>query len=288
MGTTLTPPLKWHGGKNANNGKPAKWIVSLMPRHLHYCEAYGGGLAVLLTRDTDDPRLWVEENPLAHRRGVSEVVNDLNGRLMNFWRVLQRPETFERFCRIVQAVPFSEAEWQDAAGRLDHDDPVEAAVAFFVRCRQSLAGRMNAFSGLTRTRTRGNRNAEANAWWRVIEGLPAVARRLENVLVLNRPALEVIRQEDGPEVLFYLDPPYPHGTRTARRVYGEFEMTDADHRELLGVVRQCQGKVMLSGYPNELYDRTLHDWNRPTLDVSNCASSARTKGRETEVLWCNF
>ena len=51
---------------------------------------------------------------------------------------------FEKFCRIVQTIPFSETEWEDAAGRLDHPDPIERAVAFFVRCRQSLAGRMDA------------------------------------------------------------------------------------------------------------------------------------------------
>jgi DNA adenine methylase len=262
-------------------------IVALMSRHLHYVEPFAGGLAVLLARDPTDQQLWVAESP-ARLRGVSEVVNDLNGRLTNFWRVLQRPETFERFYRIVQAIPFSEAEWQDAAGRLNHDDPVEAAVAFFVRCRQSLAGRMDAFSGITRTRTRGNRNAEVNAWWRVVEGLPAVARRLEDVLVLNRPALDVIRREDGPGTLFYCDPPYLHETRSAREVYGDFEMSEADHRELLDALRQCQGKVMLSGYPSPLYDSALAGWTRHTFDLPNNAAGGKAKGRETECLWCNF
>ena len=45
---------------------------------------------------------------------------------------------------------------------------------------------------------------------------------------------------------------------------------------------------MLSGYPNDLYDGTLAGWSRHTRDIANHASGARTKGRETEVLWCNF
>jgi hypothetical protein len=45
---------------------------------------------------------------------------------------------------------------------------------------------------------------------------------------------------------------------------------------------------MLSGYPSELYDTTLAGWKRHTFDLPNHASGAKTKGRETEVLWCNF
>jgi site-specific DNA-adenine methylase len=70
---TTSCPLKWHGGKNAFNGKLARWITSLMPPHLHYVEPFAGGLAVLLAKNPD---------------GVSDVVNDLDGDLLNFWRVL--------------------------------------------------------------------------------------------------------------------------------------------------------------------------------------------------------
>jgi DNA adenine methylase len=63
-----------------------------------------------------------------------------------------------------------------------------------------------------------------------------------------------------------------------RRQTGEFQHT----------LRACKGKVMLSGYPSALYDRELSGWNRHAFDVPNHASGARAKGRETEVLWCNF
>src|SRR3954464_13322891 len=83
-------PRKWHGGKSYL----ARRIVSLMPRHLHYVEPYAGGLAILLARDPEDPRLWLDPH-----RGVSEVVNDIDGRLTNFWRVLRDELTFNRFRR---------------------------------------------------------------------------------------------------------------------------------------------------------------------------------------------
>ena len=130
-------------------------------------------------------------------------------------------------------------------------------------------------------------NGNVSEWLSAVEGLPAVHERLRRVVVENMPALDLIRREDGPATLFYCDPPYLHSTRTAQKAYGAFEMTEEQHRELLDVLRQCKGKVMLSGYPSPLYDETLADWTRHTFDLPNQASGAKVKDRETEVLWCN-
>jgi DNA adenine methylase len=265
----LTPPLKWHGGKSYL----AKRIVALMPPHTHYVEPFAGGLAVLLAKNPE---------------GVSEVVNDLNAELTTFWRVLQDPEAFECFLRTVEAMPFSEVEWHDAANRRDSPDPVTRAVAFFICCRQSLAGRLDSFAPLSRTRTRRGMNEQASAWLSAVEGLPAVHQRLKRVAVVGpKPAVEVIRQQDGPATLFYCDPPYLHETRAAADVYAH-EMTAAEHRALLDTLLVCRGKVMLSGYPSALYDGALAGWARHPFDLPNNAAGGSQKGRETEVLWCNF
>lgn len=265
------PPLKWHGGKHYL----AKKIVALMPPHIHYVEPFAGGLAVLLAKDP---------------RGVSEVVNDLDGRLTNFWRILQRKEPFAKFQRIVEAIPFSETEWHEArawTAELCPDQPIHEAVSFFIECRMSLAGRQDCFAPLSRTRTRRGMNEQASAWLGAVDGLPRVHRRLRRVVVLNRPALEVIRGQDGQDTLFYLDPPYLPATRSAPEVY-EHEMTEAGHQELLEVLLDVKGKVMLSGYPSKLYDAKLKNWSRHTFDLPNHASGSKAKARETEVVWCNF
>lgn len=105
--------------------------------------------------------------------------------------------------------------------------------------------------------------------------------------MLNRPAVDVIRQQDGPQTLFYLDPPYLHETRAAPDAYAH-EMSADDHRELLALLRSVQGKVMLSGYPSKLYDEALAGWTRQVFDVPNNAASGSAMARKTEVLWCNF
>jgi DNA adenine methylase len=84
----ISPPLKWHGGKHYL----AKRIVAMMPPHLHYVEPYAGGLSVLLAKDPE---------------GVSEVINDLNRCLINFWVVLRDENLFGRFRRFIEAMPFS-------------------------------------------------------------------------------------------------------------------------------------------------------------------------------------
>jgi DNA adenine methylase len=271
-------PLKWHGGKHYL----ASRIVALMPGHLHYVEPFFGGGAVLLARDPNDPRLW-----LTPHKGVSELANDIDGRLMNFWRVLQDQELFGQFCRIVEAIPLARAEWEQAHAHQYGIDSVDDAVAFFVDCRQSRAGNMKGFTAITRNRTRRQMNGNVSEWLSSVEGLPAVHARLKRVLIENLPALEIIQREDDAGSLFYCDPPYLHETRATTDAYA-FEMSTADHRELLGTLLQCRGKVMLSGYPTELYDRVLSDWTRHAFDLPNNAAGGATKGRETEVVWCNF
>jgi DNA adenine methylase len=250
------------------------------PGWLHYVEPFAGGLSVLLANDPE---------------GISEVVNDLNYELSNFWCALQSAEAFAEFKRRVDATPFSQGEFEGA-----HIDPpmtfdklggmTARAVNFFIRCRQSLSGRMDSFTGITRLRARRGMNAEVSAWLNAIEGLPAVHDRLKRVLVLNRDALDVIRSEDGPRTLFYLDPPYLHETRATTKEYGSHEMSDGQHLELLTALTHIKGRFMLSGYRSKMYDLAAENggWTRHDFETANHASGGKEKRRMTECLWCNF
>jgi len=77
-------------------------------------------------------------------------------------------------------------------------------------------------------------------------------------------------------------------TRSVTDAY-EHEMTRAKHVELLRLLRECRGKVMISGYPSRHYDKVmLPDWNRHDFPIDNKASGAKTKRRMTECVWCDF
>lgn len=271
----ITQPLKWHGGK----GYLASRIADLMPTHLHYVEAFAGGLAVLLAKSPD---------------GVSEVANDLDGWLTNFWKVLAEEALFTQFERRCEATPFSHQIFDESVVRTygvrrNASPSVEDAYWFFIRCRMSLAGRMDSFAPLSRNRVRRRMNEQASAWLNAVEGLADVHARLKRVVILNGDAKQVIAQQDGANTLVYADPPYVPQTRSARDVYSH-EMSIGDHANLLDVITSpsLKSKVLLSGYDNDLYSGRLKGWDRIEFDMANHSASGETKRRMVEVVWANY
>lgn len=264
----LNAPLKWHGGKSYLSD----WIISHMPPHLHYVEPFAGGLAVLLRKDPE---------------GISEVVNDLDGELSNFWTVLKDADLFQKFTRQIEATPFSAIEFKRA--EIAGDDVVARAVNFFIRCRQSRQGLRRDFATLSKNRVRRGMNEQVSSWLTAVEGLPEVHQRLQRVVICNDDAVKIILREDSPNTLFYLDPPYVHETRTVTAAYHQ-EMTDDDHRRLLTALESIKGKFLLSGYRNSIYDEIAerNGWRREDREIDNKASSAKEKPIKTECLWLNF
>lgn len=250
-----------------------------MPPHVHYVEPYFGGGSVLL-----------QKNP----EGVSEVVNDLNSDLAMFWTVIRDPVWFEAMRRHLEGTPFSQVEWEHANADLSIPADSKAyvvyrAIKFFIAARQSRQGLMRDFATLSRNRVRRGMNEQVSSWLTAIEGLPDVHARLKRVVILNSPAVEVIKQQDGPNTLFYCDPPYLHETRMTTSDYAH-EMTPEQHRELLATLGAIEGKFILSGYPSAMYEgaRATYGWHRTDIEIDNKASSAAVKEKKTECLWFNF
>ncbi len=85
------------------------------------------------------------------------------------------------------------------------------------------------------------------------------------------------------DTVVYCDPPYLLSTRSRQgRFYYEHEMTDDHHASLLALLQALPCRVLLSGYPSDLYRSQLQSWR--------CISyRTRTRGRSvTECLWCNY
>lgn len=259
-------PLKWHGGKHYLAPK----IIELMPKHTRYCEPFFGGGAVLLQKPCES---------------VAEFANDLNRELTNFWRVLRDQPQYGKFQQLVECTPLSQIEFDTAA---ESDCPIESAVSFFVRNRQSRQALGRDFVTPT-SRLRRGMNEQVSAWLSAVDGLPEFHARLRRVEIRNQPAVDFIRELDSPETCFYCDPPYLHDTRSSVGEY-QHEMSYADHKELLCVLSSVKGKFLLSGYRSELYNVAESElgWRRIDFEIPNQASGKKKKEIKTECVWVNY
>lgn len=256
------PVLRYHGGK----WNLAPWIISHFPPHRIYVEPFGGAASVLLRK----PRTY------------GEVYNDLDGEVVNLFRVLRNPAQARKLVRQVKLTPYARAEFD--ASYITDGDPIEQARRTVFRFA---AGYSSAGSGKYRTGFRNNATRSgttpAGDWAGYPAVLAAAAERMAGVVIEQRAAVNLIAIYDGPETLFYCDPPYPYSTRNARHAGSVYrhEMTDDDHRTLAAALHACAGMVVVSGYACELYDRELFaDWQR--VERATHGDGARDR---TEVLW---
>lgn len=240
----------------------AKEIISLMPPHRSYLEPFFGSGAVLFNKPS---------SPI-------ETVNDIDGEVVNFFRVLR--EAPDYLAELIEMTPYAREVYEQAC-RYDGRDKVRRAYSFAIHCRMA-HGFRTCDNGGFKTDICGRESAYCvRNWNQMPTDVLAAASRLKDVQIENRPALELIRRWNYPDVLIYADPPYLLDTRGGK-LY-RHEMTEQDHVELLVALLQHKGAVILSGYPSELYDRELKGWSRITRRSYN-----QNKDPRTEVLWCNF
>lgn len=241
----------------------APWIIENMPRHHSYLEPFFGGGAVLFEKEPS--RI--------------ETVNDIDGDVINFFRVIQNPESRVRLQKWIAYTPYARDVYEEAFA--ESDDPVERAGKFAVRSMQGFGFRTGTKDGWKRD-GHGREAAYAVRNFNDLpEAIAGMAARLKQVQIENRPALEVIRSFNHENVLIYADPPYAPSTRTKRQY--RYEMTEQDHKELLQVLTQSKAKVMISGYDCELYEGYLHNWRKKQIPLRTRNASIRT-----ETIWMNY
>lgn len=261
----MKPPMPYFGGKQ----RIAAQIVALFPAHDHYVEPYAGGLSVFLAKPS----------------APMETLNDLDGHLVTFWRVLRdRPRDLIAACELT---PHSRAEMvlsRDVEGGLDD---VEIARRVWVHLTQGRAG----IATLTGWRFYLDGGSTATSIAGYLDGyrrrMPAAAARLRGAQLECRDALEVIEDYGRmANTLLYIDPPYLPGLRRsgAYRV----EADDVHHAALLGAIRGCKAQVALSGYASELYDDALTGWVRTEIEASTQQANKVGANARTEVLWTNY
>lgn len=257
---TLTPPpFTYYGGKMTL----ASAIAELLPAHRHYVEPFAGSLAVLLAKEPSHV----------------ETVNDLDGDLMTFWRVLRdRPDELTVAAMLT---PHSRADYAAASTALDDLDDLERARRVWVRLTQ---GRSHSMRPSGWKFSVDGRNRMPLRLETFAARMPAVAERLRAVSLENRDALDLIDTYGAdPEVCVYADPPYLGSTRAAN--YRHELLEDDLHARLADALNACKASVVLSGYDSPLYADLFAGWHRTDLKAPTTLAGKNDGPRE--VLWSN-
>lgn len=259
------PVIRYHGSKF----RLAPWIIERLPEHTCYVEPFGGAGGVLMQKP----------------RAYAEVYNDLDGDIVNLFRVLQDEASRSRLFECLTLTPYAREEfelaWESAT------DPVERARRTIIRAPMGF-GSAGATKGRTgfRIDTKREYGTAQALWAEYPDSIAEIGQRLTGVLIENRPAIEVMRAHDTPATLHYVDPPYVHDTRYKGASSGRYyrhEMDDQQHLELLSVLLKLEGMVVVSGYPCELYDDLLAGWQRH--ETSARISAGRGTATRTECIW---
>lgn len=264
-----------------------KKLLELLPPHESYrifVEVFGGGASLLF----------------AKRPSPVEVYNDINEGLFNLFSVLRDPEKFEEFKRLVELTPFSRKEYHHARETYNETKgDVERAVKWYIMARQSFGGHFGAGWGYTIDSSSRGMAAAVSGYLSAVEMLPQIHQRIMRVQVDCDTFERVIERYDTPDTLFYCDPPYVPDTRTQTK-YPD-EMTREDHERLVDILLSVEAKVMLSGYPNDIYKR-LEDagWRRVDYQtacfVAGVTRQSKRRGEgarseqypRTECVWMNY
>ena len=258
--------MPWIGGKSSNATQgTGPWIASMLPpdRNVAYIEPFAGMLGVLLSRP----------------RHKMEIVNDIDGRLVNWWRCVR--DEPDEMTRLLALTPHSRDEFNAAWGRLraaPDATGVRAALDFSIAIAQNIT------SGSARGQWAARYAVDQSvSFLSLAQKIKALAERMSEVQIENRPAEELlVRASDKEDALFYIDPPYRYAMDPSdtysRYSYSRDDMTDA----LSGL----RGKAAISGYEDE-WDHLAWQRHEFATHANSVGGKNRAVGR-TEVLWTNY
>ena len=250
----MRSPIRYFGGK----GLMVKKLLPYIPPHRQYVEVFGGGASLLFAKEP----------------AKVETYNDIDQNVVNFFRVLREPKKFVQFYHFVCLTPYSRVEWKNAKDKLKEEkNDIKRAYYFFVIQRQSFGGLGTGGWGFNFKASRRGMARQTSAWLSIMEILPKIAERLMMVQIECSDFRNILTSHDDKDAFFYLDPPYLPKTRRAAGYANE--LTQEDHEDLVKVLSNIKGKVMLSGYPNELYDSL--GWHKKCWQTV-CAAVGRTRG----------
>lgn len=251
--------LKYPGSKWAI----ADWIIRFFPDHHSYLEPFFGSGAVLFKKP----------------RSNIETVNDLDNEVINLFDCIRKDP--ERLARELYWTPYSREVYEQAYINKS-DEAFTKAKLFYIRCNMGHGFRTTGEKVGWKNDVHGRERAYASRdWCNLPERIMKASERLRGVQIENKPAIELISRFNNSKVLIYCDPPYMFETRHGKQYM--CEMSDIDHKNLLDVLLNHKGPVIISGYETKLYNDVLKGWHK-----ENTVSYSQVCSKKIEKVWMNF
>lgn len=252
--SNLKTPISYYGGKQTL----LKYILPLVPAHIIYTEAFAGGAALYFAKDPSEV----------------EVINDINGNLVNFYRVLKG--NFKPLKERINETLHSREEHEFAAIVYNYPrffEPVERAWALWVLSKESFASKLDGTWGYDKQKNSITKKIN-NAKHEFIE---ALSLRLEHTQIECTDALRIIRNRDGSEAFHFVDPPYINSNCGHYTGYNLLDFMD-----LLSLLENLQGKFMLTMFPQENLQAFITRNKLKVEKVTRTISASKTKRRKQE------
>lgn len=104
------------------------------------------------------------------------------------------------------------------------------------------------------------------------------------VILRNTDYRSIVKRfKNNPDAFIYLDPPYPLSVRSSQTQLYNFEWdSDDDHINMLNLIQDAKAMIMVSSYPNSMYDARLEGW------TTHQFNSMTRGGIRTEQIWMNY
>lgn len=264
----VNTPFGYFGSKN----KIAQQLCANLPPHMCWVEAFCGSAALTL----------------AKRRAPIEVINDIDGEIVNVFRQLRNNQ--DELCRLISLTPYAKDELESARIVNENDGDLERARKFLVQAMMAVNavfGKEKGGFSYSQSYSRNERDARVNRWYNLPDRLTEVVERLRDVRVDNRDAIELIEMFlKRPATLVYVDPPY-----LANRTQGYTNDANNEdfHIRLLKTLNKANCMIFISGYENDLYNSELtlsKGWHKVIIDTITKDISGNGHSRK-EIVWMN-
>ena len=259
----MKPPLTYYGGKQ----KLLKHILPLIPPHTLYCEPFFGGGAVFFAKEPSE----------------IEVINDINGNLVNFYSVIKR--RFKALKKEILTTLHSREQYEAARHVMAFPSlftSVKQAWAVWTIANEGYASRLDSSWGFDRKRnTSAKRLSRKRRHF-----IQDYSCRLEKAEIESVDAILVIESRDTKNSFFYCDPPYVNSHRGHFRGY-----TEEDFEKLLMLLGNIKGKFLLSSYPSAILERysVKHRWHTKVVDQRlDVSAKYQRRNRKAEILTANY